>query len=449
METLYQNARTIQRLKTYFQPYLDLLTKPSGMKLLMVLLAMLTMQFITSIRHMYKWFLSDICGLSLNAYYHLLSYTEIPLNAFLRITVKNALSLIPTEVYGLPIFLIIDDTLLEKFGTHFECYQTMFDHAKHNGTNYLKGHCFVALSISIPVIVGGSIRYLNIPVSFRLRSEKENKLQMASKMIDEAMVVLADYPMTILLCDSWYPKGAVRKTVMRYKNLNMIANVRVDTSIFELPPPRTGKPGRPAEKGKALDIHNDFHFIRTERFFTAVKQVITNLFDDPVYLIVTAANLDNHDTYRVFISTLMPDAIKRQFQGYEKNLSDSLSARIPWLLPLYLYSYRWAIEVCFYEMKTFWSFGLYMLRSKKGIENFVNLLCMSYACMKILPFSEKQFSFLADESVQTAKYVIGDAVKQELFLWRFVSRSKNAVNDPLLFADIPDPSLRFVRPRGA
>jgi len=67
METLYQSARTIKSLKEYFQPYLNLLTKPSGTKLYMVLLAMLSMQFITSIRHMFKWFLSDIYGLSLNA----------------------------------------------------------------------------------------------------------------------------------------------------------------------------------------------------------------------------------------------------------------------------------------------------------------------------------------------------------------------------------------------
>ena len=144
METLYQSAPTIKSLKEYFQPYLHLLTKPSGTKLFLVLLAMLSMQFITSIRHMYKWFLSDICGRSLNSYYHLLSYTEIPLAAFMRITVKNALSMITAQAYGLPVFLIIDDTLLAKFGTHFECYQTMFDHAKHNGTSYLNSHCFVA-----------------------------------------------------------------------------------------------------------------------------------------------------------------------------------------------------------------------------------------------------------------------------------------------------------------
>lgn len=438
METLYQNTRTIKRLREYFQPYLNLLTKPSGTKLFLVLLAMIAMQLTTSISFIYKWFLSDICDLSLNAYYHLLTYTEIPLDAFFRITVINAVSLIPKELNGLPIFLIIDDTLQAKYGTHFECYKKMFDHAKHNGSNYLNGHCFVSMMISVPVVINGSIRYLSIPVSFRLRNEKENKLKIASKMIDTAMEILADYPMTILLCDSWYPKGDVRKTVAGYKNLNLIANVRIDTHLFDLPPPRTGKPGRPAEKGRDLDIYTDFHFIRVEDYYIAVKKVLTNLFKEPLYLTVTTPNPDNHDAYRLFISTLMPDVISKQFKGYEKTLSDSLTSQMLWLLPLYLYSFRWSIEVFFYEMKTFWSFGLYMLRSKKGIEHFVNMQAMSYTCMRMLPVIDQQFTSLTNESAQTAKYVLGEAIKNELFLWRFVSKSENAVNYSEIFANFQE-----------
>ena len=438
METLYQNARTIKRLKEYFQPYLCLLTQPSGTKFFLILLSMIAMQFITSIRNVYRWFLSGICKTSLNSYYYLLSYTEFPLEAFFRITIKVALSLIPKELNGLPIFLIIDDTLQAKFGTHFECYQIMFDHAKHNDTNYLKGHCFVALTISVPIIIEGSIRYLNIPVGFRLREKDENKLKIASKMLDNAMTVIGKNLMTILLCDSWYPKGDVRKTVMRHKNLQLIANVRIDTSIFALPPPRTGKRGAPRKKGDALSIFTDFNFIRIEDYYIAVRQVMTNLFKEPVYLTITTPNILNHKTYRLFISTLMPDAIIKQFNGYEKKLSDSLVSKIPWLLPLYLYSFRWSIEVCFYELKTFWSFGLYMLRSKNGIENFVNMLAMSYASMKILPVLDQQFSFLVNESALTVKNVIGDAIKQELFLWRFVSNSESYVNSEELFALISE-----------
>ena len=137
----------------------------------LLLLAMIAMQFATSINSLFKWFLAGISDTSLNAYYYLMSYTKIPLDAYFKLTVRLALSLVPEELAGLPIFLIIDDTMQAKFGTHFECYQTMFDHAKHNGNTYLKGHCFVALSIRIPVIIGKEIQYLHVPVSYRLRKE--------------------------------------------------------------------------------------------------------------------------------------------------------------------------------------------------------------------------------------------------------------------------------------
>lgn len=428
MEALYQKAGTIKRLKEYFHPYLHQLTKPSGAKFFLLLLSILSMQFVTSLRNAYRWFLSDICGASLNSYYYFLSYSEIPLGAFARETIKIALSLIPDELKGLPIFLIIDDTLQEKFGAHFECRQTMFDHAKHNGSNYMKGHCFVALTISVPIIMEGNVSYLNVPVRFRLRGEGENKLKMAAGMLDDAMDILGDLPMTILLCDSWYPKGDVLKAVKRHKNLQLIANARIDTSLFELPPPKTGKRGAPRKKGNPLNIFTDFHYILVENYYIAVRQAITNLFDGPVYITVTTPNLLNHNSYRLFISTLMPDALIKQFGGYDKKLSACLASQMAWTFPLFLYSYRWAIEICFYELKTFWSFGLYMLRSKKGIENFINMLAICYSAMGILPVSGQKFSFLLSESRQTVKNVIGDAVKRELFFWRFVSGVENPVN---------------------
>jgi hypothetical protein len=437
MEALYQKAATIKRLKEYFRPYLNLLTKPSGKKMFLLLLAMITMQFVTSINYLYKWFLSDIwkSDISLNAYYYLLTYTIVPLDAFLKITTKLAMSLIPEELRELPIFLIIDDTLQAKFGTHFECYQTMFDHAKHGGNQYLKGHCFVALTVRVPIFTANKgILYLNIPIGFRLRGEKGNKLTIASLMIDTAMEILTAYPMVILLCDSWYPKGDILKTVKKHKNLELIANARADTSLFQMKPPRTGKPGRPAEKGKKLDIHTDLGFIRVGDYFIAVKTVLTNLFGDlPIYLSVTTPDVLKYDAYRVFICTVAPERLKQQFRGNDKKLSDSITSQILWLLPLYLYSYRWGIEVMFYEMKNFWSFGLYRLRRKEGIENFVNFSSICYACMQTLPYMDARYKSLNNESPQTIKYRIGEAIRSELFLWRFVSKSENTINSSAFF----------------
>ena len=394
--------------------------------MLLLLMALLVMQFATSVNHLHKWFLERVCGTSLTAYYYLLSYTDIPMESFFKITIRLAVSLIPEELTSLPVFLIVDDTLQAKFGTKFACYQTMYDHAKHNGSCYLKGHCFVALSIRVPVFVSGEIQYLNIPVGYRLRND-ENKLEIAATMIDLAMEILVDHPMVILLCDSWYPKGKVIKTVKKHKNLNLIANVRADTCLYDLPPDPTGKPGRPRLKGKKLDIHADFDFVRVEDYFIAVKTVLTNLFEQlPIYVTVTTPDLLNHNAYRVFISTVLPGQLTQQFNGHERKLSKSIHTHVPWLLPLHLYALRWAIEVMFYEQKKFWSLGLYRLRSRKGIENFVNFSSLTYACMKILPRLDDKFSSLANESPQTCKYIIGEAIRQDVILWRFATNPETA-----------------------
>ena len=423
METLYQKTKIISRLKNYFSPYMKLVTKPTGYKLFLLLLAVLSMQAITSVQHIYNWFLRGISKVSLNAYYHLLTYTALPLDKFSEVTLRKAISLIDEKLSELPVLLLLDDTLQAKFGTKFECYSTIFDHAKHNGSSYLKGHCFVALAICVPVIIGNSVKYLTVPVRFRLRAEDENKLTIASEMITNAMKILRNISTVILLCDSWYPKGEVMKTVETHENLELIANVRVDTVIFDLPQP-TGKRGRPAKKGKKLSVHDDFDFTEVGKYFIAARTVITNLFKNPVYMTVTSANLDNLKGYRLFLSTVAPEKLYSMFASHEQTANSENfandSTRISWLLPLKLYSLRWNIETIFYEMKTFWSFGNYRVRSKQAIENFVSIMALSYACVKLIPFEDAFFADFAEFSTQTTKYAFGEAIRKELFFTHFV-----------------------------
>jgi len=86
METLYQKTRIISRVKKHFMPYIELLTKPTGHKLFLLLLAILSMQAVTSIQHIYNWFLRGMSKISLNAYYYLLTYTELPIDKFAAVT---------------------------------------------------------------------------------------------------------------------------------------------------------------------------------------------------------------------------------------------------------------------------------------------------------------------------------------------------------------------------
>jgi len=401
---------------------MELLTKPSGQKLFLLLLAVLSMQAITSIQHIYTWFLRGLSKVSKTAYYYMMTYTALPIDKFCKVTIEKAIAVIDEKHRELPVLLLLDDTMQAKYGTHFEEYSKMFDHAKHDGSLYLNGHCFVALAVCVPVIVGNTMKYLTVPIRFRLKGKEESKLKIASEMIREAMETLADIPTVILLCDSWYPKGAVLETVSAYSNLELVANVRTDTVIYDLPH-RTGKRGRPAKKGGKLSIYSDLSFTAMSKYFIAARTVMTNLFNTPVYMTVTATNLDNHNGYRLFLSTISYQKLYAMFS--QQKSPDNDSARSAWLIPLRLYSLRWNIEVLFYELKTFWSFGNYMLRSKQGIDNFVNLLSISYACAKLIPFADDFFADFSLASTQTTKFALGEAIRKDLFFAHFVDFIEN------------------------
>ncbi len=96
-----------------------------------------------SIRFLYQHFLAVITEKSLNTFYHACSYAKADYSRFMNVTAKMALHLIPEQLKSQPVFLCIDDTIISKFGTKFENVSKLFDHATHNGCNYLNGHCFV------------------------------------------------------------------------------------------------------------------------------------------------------------------------------------------------------------------------------------------------------------------------------------------------------------------
>jgi hypothetical protein len=418
-------------LKEYFTPYLELLNKATGKKVFMVLLAIIAMQGINSIRYLYQWFMGTMSKTGLNAYYYLFSYTELPLDLFMRVTIRIALSCIPEELRKQAILFTIDDTLQEKYGTKFESYQKYFDHSKRTGSNYLNGHCFVGMTISVAVWFNGAIRYLSIPVGYRLRGENENKLEIASKMIEIGMEEIGKKAQVILLCDSWYPKGEVLKTVAGHKNLEIIANVRVDSVIHDLPVENPkGKRGPKPKKGKRLDIHKDFKMKEIDGgLFAGARKALTNLFEEVVvYVTVTARDISKNDTYRVFISTLMPEEILMDIKKAEKDILKKISEEELWVLPFQVYRFRWNIEVIFYEHKKFWSVGTYMLRNRTGIENYTNLIVMVYSAMKILPYINKAFSKMKENSIQERRYMMGEWIKKEINYKDFVDMFESGIN---------------------
>ena len=91
---------------------------------------------------------------------------------------------------------------VEKEGEKFELRSKLFDHAAHNGSNYLNGHCMVSILLSFPVFADGAIRYLSVPLGYQLWDKKQTKLEIAAGMVRCAMNKIDPDRQVFLLCDS-------------------------------------------------------------------------------------------------------------------------------------------------------------------------------------------------------------------------------------------------------
>ena len=186
--------------------------------------------------------------------------------------------MIPDSLATQPIFLCVDDTMVVKAGTRFENVSKLFDHAAHNGSNYLNGHCFVSIMLCIPVWKNDRVSYLSLPLGYRMWQKKESKLELAASMIRQVMPEFQEKKQVIILCDSWYTKRNLVSIVDEYLNLDLIGNARIDSVMYA--PAHTGRRGRPAKHGKRLSVETDFAFSNEKigDYYIGAHRVITNLF---------------------------------------------------------------------------------------------------------------------------------------------------------------------------
>ena len=96
--------------------------------------------------------------------------------------------------------------MVQKSGKNFEDVSKLFDHAAHNGSNYLNGHCFVSVLLCVPVWNGNKISYQSVPLGYRIWEKNQSKLKLAASMVRQVMPEFHGRKNVIILCDSWYVK---------------------------------------------------------------------------------------------------------------------------------------------------------------------------------------------------------------------------------------------------
>ena len=317
---LYNEKNVIGRLYRYFYTYFGTFSAPTIETLFLLVLSMIALEAADSIRFLYRHFLSGITEKSLNAFYYACSYAKVDYSAFMNVTVSMALKLIPDSLKSQPVFLCIDDTMVPKSGKKFEHVSKLFDHAAHNGYYHMDGHCFVSIMLCVPVWKHNKCTYMSIPLGYRMWQKKASKLELAADMVHQIMPELSHVKNVILLCDSWYAKNPLVHMVDEYENLDIICNVRNDSVIYDLAPPRTGKRGRPAKHGKRLSIEEDFSLSdeKIGDYYIGVKQVLSNLFGERKILAFVTSTEKEGSNKRLFSARFFRNSSPCSVRGRKK-----------------------------------------------------------------------------------------------------------------------------------
>ena len=429
MNLLYNKNSIIGRFYFYFSMYFKNFSAPAAESLFLFLLSILALESADSLRFLYRHFLSGITRKSLNAFYYLCSHARVDYSSFMNITARAALNLIPEKLLQQPVFLCIDDTMVTKFGKKFEDVSKLFDHAVHHGCAYLNGHCFVSLMLCVPVWTGTHIHYLSVPLGYRIWQKTVSKLALAADMVIQVMPELASRRNVILLCDSWYAKKEVLCLAEQFQNLDIICSVRKDTVLYDLPPAPSGKPGRPPKRRKKLSVDTDFALSdkKTGNYHAAYRMVLSNLFGDCRILAYVTSPDKKSGSRRLFLSTVSPAHLSLFCAWQEEAPLNQTGSDWMMYIPLFLYRFRWNIEVSYYEQKKFWSLERYMLRSRKGIEMMVNLINVAYCSMKILPYMDDAFSEYRKESVQEFRFFVSGKIREQVFIASFINSCENNI----------------------
>ncbi len=181
--------------------------------------------------------------------------------------------------------------MVSRFGRKFENVSKLFDHAAHNSSNYLNGHCFVSIMLCVPVWNQDKISYLSVPLGYCMWQKKESKLELAAVMIRKVMPEFQNKKHVIILCDSWYMKQNLVCIVKEYPNLDLIGNARIDSVMYDL------APAVPVTGDVRLNMENSF-LLRQTFPFPVKKSVII--------ILVSAVSLQKSFAVRKFWPTSQP-----------------------------------------------------------------------------------------------------------------------------------------------
>jgi DDE superfamily endonuclease len=153
------------------------------------------------------------------------------------------------ETRGPRRFAVVDDTLAPRCSAKAPGAAVRFDHArKPNRPSFLPCQAFVTLAAVVPC--RDRPRAVPIVTGLCRGAGHAGKIALAKTLLRAVGDRLG--PLCLLL-DAWYMRGSLIRAALR-RGHAVIGQVRRDTALFRLPPPRVpGTRGRPRVYGEKID----------------------------------------------------------------------------------------------------------------------------------------------------------------------------------------------------
>ena len=246
--------------------------------------------------------------------------------------------------------LVIDDTLLEKFGHHIAEVGKFYDHAH---ARYILGHNLVTSFYVTP--------RAGFPIGLRLYLKREQddptfktKHQLAQELIEQALALELRFKTVVF--DAWFLASELIKFI-ESKNLNWVAAAKSNRSMFY--------------RGQRFSLEA-FHNTLSQSDFKKLE------IDGVTYYYftksVTVAKLGN---------------VRLVILHQEEDLSDTpkflLTNQLEWEVRriLMVYKSRWPIDTFYRDSKQNLGLGDYEMRDLLGIKRHWYLVFLSYTLLTL------------------------------------------------------------------
>lgn len=254
---------------------------------------------------------------------------------------------------GLDIYLLIDDTLVERNGKFIEEAQKHFDHST-NG--YIQGHQFFTAILYTPV--------LQLPIFPELYSKNtDSKIEMANKLVSK--LAYTKIHIHTVLFDSWYSDKNLIKTCLKTKS-RVICTIKTNRNVKIFRARKYTTLSLISKQTRVKKLHECK--IGDKTYDTWSEEAHLNKLP-LMRLVISHERTDGKLSDRTahLISTNPKDTVKEILQTYK---------------------IRWHIETYHRDIKQNLGFAKAFFRKKEGIVRHAIFVALAYAMLSLFMYTQ-------------------------------------------------------------